>query len=182
MIPLEIYGPLKQARTAYDVLEILSDPKKLKEVKEVLKGIEDERNKVNAAIATFGKAKSIGRLHNNAANKEAEAHRVLQAGEADAKEMRARAKFGINAALEKVRLREVAVDAEEKALDKRAIDETMTLNEREVALVKREEMVAAREKSLSNRSDDMQKRETAYLDRKKALVDLGAQAKAIPAL
>ncbi len=182
MIPLEIYGPLKQARTAFDVLEILSDPKKLKELKEALKGIEDERDRLNAAIATFGKAKSIGRLHNNAANKEAEAHLVLQAAEADAKEMRARAKDGINAALEKVRLREVAVDAGEKMLDRRSLELTAKLDNCEAELSKREEMVAAREKSLSNRSDDMQKRETAYLDRKKALVDLGAQAKAIPAL
>ena len=169
MTPIEIYGPLKQARTAFDVLEILSDPKKLKELKGVLKGIEDERDRLNAAIATFGKAKSIDRLHNNASNKEAEAHRVLEAAQAEAKEIKAKAKEGIDAAREKVRLREVFAGADEKALDKRTSELTAALDSREAELSKREVAATKREAKLTSQTETLRKREQEYGQRKQTL-------------
>ncbi len=169
MTPIEIYGPLKQARTAFDVLEILSDPKKLKELKGVLKGIEDERDRLNAAIATFGKAKSIDRLHNNASNKEAEAHRVLEAAEEIAKGIKASAKFSIDETRRKLQHRELAVDAGEKKLGRRTVELTAELDNREAELSKREVAATKREAKLTSQTETLQKRQEEYGQRKQML-------------
>ena len=182
MKPLEIYGPLKQAKGAFGVLEMLTDKKKLKEVKDVLAGIEAERQKLNEAIALYGKAKRIDSLYDTAAEREKWASKMVDGAEAEAKEILASAKKGTDEARGKVKLREEAVDAEKRVYATRVMDTNRTLDEREAALAKREEKVAAGERSLLNRNDAMQKREVAYLDRKQALVDLGVKARAIPAL
>ena len=169
MTPIEIYGPLKQARTAFDVLEILSDPKKLKELKGVLKGIEDERDRLNAAIATFGKAKSIDRLHNNASNKEAEAHRVLEAAQAEAKETKAKAQSGIDETRGMLQHRELAVAAGEKKLGRRTVELTAELDNREAELSKREVAATKREAKLTSQTETLQKRQEEYGQRKQML-------------
>ncbi len=182
MKPLEIYGPLKYAKTAFDVLEMLTDKKKSKEVMEVLEGIEKEREKLNEAIALYGKAKSIERLHNNAVEKDVTASRLLEGAEAEAKEICASAQKEIDGLRSKVKLREDAAVAQEKMLDEREAKLTSSFAAYEARLTEWEGELVGKETKLSSRTDALRTRESVYRDRKKALVELGAQAKAIPAL
>ena len=75
----------------------------------------------------------------------------------------------------KIKLRENAVDAEKKELERRAAELKSELESREDVLVKQVEELAAREVRLSSRLAGVKERETKYRDRKKAL-------EAIPAL
>ncbi len=175
MKPLQLYGPLPQAKTALDVLSMLMDKAKRKEVFEALKAVEDERERLNEAIAVYGKAKKMDGLLHSAGEKEAAAKRLLAETEAETAEMRARAKKETDASRFNVNLREEAVDALEKGLVARDAELTSGLDAREARLLKREEEVTDWAAKTSARIAVLEARETKYRDRKKAL-------EAIPAL
>lgn len=169
MKPLQIYGPLPQAKTALDVLSMLTDKKKRKEVMGALKAVEEARERLNETIAVYGKAEKIGSLLNSAVEKEAEANRLLDAANLEAADVRAEAKKETDASRFNVKLREEAVDVLEKGLVARDTELTSGLDAREARLLKREEKVTDLAAKTSARVAVLEARETKYRDRKKAL-------------
>ncbi|KKK83635.1 hypothetical protein LCGC14_2791390 [marine sediment metagenome] len=54
MKPLQVYGPLPQAKTALDVLSMLMDKKQREDVLGALQAVEEAREKLNETIAHDG--------------------------------------------------------------------------------------------------------------------------------
>ena len=169
MKPLQIYGPRPQAKTALDVLSMLMDKKKRKEVMVALEAVETEREKLNEAIAVYGKAEKIGSLLRSATEKDSAAKRLLDDANTEAAEIRAKAKKDTDAARERAKVREDAVATQKKEFDAREAELTSALDTREAGLVKREEEAAVKEARLESQTLALGSREKAYRDRRKAL-------------
>lgn len=116
MAKYNIYGPFAGVKDGLTLLTLMDDKKKLKEMKGVLKALEDERQALNEAIEVYGKAKKMDGLLSMAETKNREADVALSAAKESAGQIQKDAKTWADDLRSKIVEREEAVTAGERKL------------------------------------------------------------------
>ena len=159
---VSLHAPFAGVKDGLTLLTLLQDKKKLKEVLGVVKALEDERQALNEAIETYGKASQMDVLLRNAGQKDQEAATALNEAKEKAGQIQKDAKTWADDLRSKLVEREKAVTVSEEALAKDRSLFSADTDTWQGALAKSKAEIAEREKKTGRLLDEAQKLKNRY--------------------
>lgn len=160
MAKIDLYGAFPQVDNAIELLLLMADPKGRDKILKTLKGLEAERDKLNEAIETYGKAREIDSLHAQAKELTERAAAEMEVAEVTA--------AGLKAQAEAADLKAAARAAELDRLESQ-------LRDRRQDLDRRDKQAQTKDKALTDALDaGIAAREEASAEHKAAMAKVTA--------